>query len=157
MINSVIPDIKVPIIKNGDAHLISIADEFLNKKIILFGIPGAFTPTCSEVHFPGYIKLYDQIKKKGVDDIYCLSVNDKYVMKSWLISYSEEHEIHGVADGNAEITKYFNLLSDETKNHMGYRSSRFAMIIENNQVQKTKVENPAELKVSSAEHILQNL
>ncbi len=157
MINKVIPDIKVPIIKNGNTHLISIADEFLNKKIILFGIPGAFTPTCSEEHFPGYIKLYDQIKKKGVDGIYCLSVNDKYVMKSWLISYSEEHKIHGVADGNAEITNYFNLLSDKTKNHMGYRSSRFAMIIGNNQVQKIKVENPAELKVSSAEYILQIL
>ncbi len=157
MINNVIPDIKVPIIKNGNTHLISIADEFLNKKIILFGIPGAFTPTCSEEHFPGYIKLYDQIKKKGVDGIYCLSVNDKYVMKSWLISYSEEHKIYGVADGNAEITNYFNLLSDKTKNHMGYRSSRFAMIIGNNQVQKMKVENPAELKVSSAEYILQIL
>lgn len=157
MINKVIPDIKVPIIKNGNTHLISIADEFLNKKIILFGIPGAFTPTCSEEHFPGYIKLYDQIKKKGVDGIYCLSVNDKYVMKSWLISYSEEHKIHGIADGNAEITNYFNLLSDKTKNHMGYRSSRFAMIIGNNQVQKIKVENPAELKVSSAEYILQIL
>ena len=157
MINNIIPDIKVPIIKNGNTHLISIADEFLNKKIILFGIPGAFTPTCSEEHFPGYIKLYDQIKKKGVDGIYCLSVNDKYVMKSWLISYSEEHKIHGVADGNAEITNYFNLLSDKTKNHMGYRSSRFAMIIGNNQVQKIKVENPAELKVSSAEYILQIL
>ena len=157
MINKVIPDIKVPIIKNGNTHLISIADEFLNKKIILFGIPGAFTPTCSEEHFPGYIKLYDQIKKKGVDGIYCLSVNDKYVMKSWLISYSEEQKIHGIADGNAEITNYFNLLSDKTKNHMGYRSSRFAMIIGNNQVQKIKVENPAELKVSSAEYILQIL
>ena len=85
-----IPDINVPIIKNGNSELVSLRDEFDNKKIVLFGIPGAFTPTCSEEHFPGYIKLYDKIISKGVNDIYCLSVNDKYVMKSWLISYSEE-------------------------------------------------------------------
>ena len=79
-----IPDINVPIIKNGNSELVSLRDEFDNKKIVLFGIPGAFTPTCSEEHFPGYIKLYDKIISKGVNDIYCLSVNDKYVMKSWL-------------------------------------------------------------------------
>ena len=152
-----IPNIKVPIIKNGTTNIVSLLDEFRNKKIILFGIPGAFTPTCSEEHFPGYIKLYDQIIEKGINSIYCLSVNDKYVMKSWLISYSEDHKIFGVADGNAEITKYFNLISDKTKNHMGFRSSRFAMIIENNQVKEIKIENPGELRVSSAENVLQNL
>ncbi len=152
-----VPDIKVPIIKNGSSDILSLADEFSHKKIILFGIPGAFTPTCSEDHFPGYIKLYNQIIKKGIDSIYCLSVNDKYVMKSWLISYSEDHKIFGVADGNAEITKHFNLLSDKTKNHMGFRSSRFAMIIDNNIVKEIKIENPGELKVSSAEYVLQNL
>ena len=98
---------KCPIIKNGNSELVSLRDEFDNKKIVLFGIPGAFTPTCSEEHFPGYIKLYDKIISKGVNDIYCLSVNDKYVMKSWLISYSEEHNIFGIADGNAQITTYF--------------------------------------------------
>ena len=152
-----IPNIKVPIIKNGTTNIVSLLDEFRNKKIILFGIPGAFTPTCSEKHFPGYIKLYKQIINKGYDDIYCLSVNDKYVMNSWLVSYSEEHKIYGVADGNAEITKYFNLISDKTKNHMGFRSSRFAMIIEKNLVKELKIENPGELRISSAEHVLQNL
>ena len=152
-----IPNIKVPIIKNGTTNIVSLLDEFRNKKIILFGIPGAFTPTCSEEHFPGYIKLYKQIINKGFDDIYCLSVNDKYVMNSWLVSYSEEHKIYGVADGNAEITKYFNLISNKTKNHMGFRSSRFAMIIEKNQVKELKIENPGELRISSAEYVLQNL
>ena len=152
-----IPNIKVPIIKNGSSDILSLADEFSNKKIILFGVPGAFTPTCSEEHFPGYIKLYDQIIEKGINSFYCLSVNDKYVMKSWLISYSEDHKIFGVADGNAEITKYFNLISDKTKNHMGFRSSRFAMIKENNKVKEIKIENPGELRVSSAENVLQNL
>ena len=82
---------------------------------MLFAVPGAFTPTCSEQHFPGYIKLYKEIISKGIDDIYCLSVNDKYVMKSWLISYSEENKIIGIADGNAEIVNHFKLISDKTK------------------------------------------
>ena len=133
-----IPNIKVPIIKNGSSDIISLLDEFRNKKIILFGIPGAFTPTCSEEHFPGYIKLYNQIINKGIDSIYCLSVNDKYVMNSWLVSYSEEHKIYGIADGNADITKHFNLITDKSKNYMGIRSSRFAMVIENNQVKEIK-------------------
>ena len=137
----IIPNIKVPIIKNGSSDIISLLDEFRNKKIILFGIPGAFTPTCSEEHFPGYIKLYNQIIDKGIDSIYCLSVNDKY----------------GIADGNADITKYFNLITDKSKNYMGIRSSRFAMVIENNQVKEIKIENPGELKVSTADNILQNL
>ena len=152
-----IPNIKVPIIKNGSSDIISLLDEFRNIKIILFGIHGAFTPTCSEEHFPGYIKLYNQIINKGIDSIYCLSVNDKYVMNSWLVSYSEEHKIYGIADGNADITKHFNLITDKSKNYMGIRSSRFAMVIENNQVKEIKIENPGELKVSTADNILQNL
>ena len=147
----------MPIIKNGISSETNIANEFDNKKIILFGIPGAFTPTCSEEHFPGYIKLYNQIINKGIDSVYCLSVNDKYVMNSWLVSYSEEHKIYGIADGNADITKHFNLITDKSKNYMGIRSSRFAMVIENNQVKEIKIENPGELKVSTADNILQNL
>ena len=152
-----IPDINVPIIKNGNSELVSLRDEFDNKKIVLFGIPGAFTPTCSEEHFPGYIKLYDKIISKGVNDIYCLSVNDKYVMKSWLISYSEEHSIFGIADGNAQITTYFDLVSDKTSSHMGFRSQRFVMIIENNKVIKLSIEEKGNLEVSSAQKILKYL
>ncbi len=149
-----IPDIKVPIIKDGTSKVLSLRDEFNNKRLILFGVPGAFTPTCSERHFPGYIKLYDSFKKKHIDEIYCLSVNDHYVMQSWLISYSEDHHIRGIADGNAEISKYYNLINDKSKNFMGYRSARFAMFIENNQIKSLKIEEPGELKVSSAENII---
>jgi len=149
-----IPDIKVPIIKNGISTTRSLKDEFKNKKIILFGVPGAFTPTCSEKHFPGYIKLYNSFIKKKIDDIYCLSVNDQYVMKSWLISYSDDHKIIGIADGNAEITKYYNLLTDKLKNFMGYRSARFAMFIDNGLIKSLKIEEPGELRVSSAENMI---
>ena len=149
-----IPDIKVPIIKNGISTTRSLKDEFKNKKIILFGVPGAFTPTCSEKHFPGYIKLYNSFIRKKIDDIYCLSVNDQYVMKSWLISYSDDHKIIGIADGNAEITKYYNLLTDKLKNFMGYRSARFAMFIDNGLIKSLKIEQPGELRVSSAENMI---
>jgi len=149
-----IPDIKVPVIKNGISTIRSLKDEFKNKKIILFGVPGAFTPTCSEKHFPGYIKLYNSFIKKQIDDIYCLSVNDQYVMKSWLISYSDDHKIIGIADGNAEITKYYNLLTDKLKNFMGYRSARFAMYINNSLIKSLKIEEPGELRVSSAENMI---
>ena len=149
-----IPDITVPIVKNGVSKINSLNEEFKNKNLILFGVPGAFTPTCSEKHFPGYIKLYDSFKKKHIDEIYCLSVNDEYVMQSWLTSYSEDHRIIGIADGNAEITKYFNLVSDKSKNFMGYRSTRFAMLIEKNKIKFLKIEKKGEFKVSSAENIL---
>ena len=149
-----LPDIKVPIIKDGISNVLSLKDEFKNKRLILFGVPGAFTPTCSEKHLPGYIKLYDIFKKKHIDEIYCLSVNDHYVMKSWLTSYSEDHHIIGIADGNAEITKFYNLVTDKSKNFMGYRSARFAMLIENNQIKSLKIEEPGELRVSSAENMI---
>ena len=112
-------DINVPIIKKGISSISSLQNEFKNKKIILFGVPGAFTPTCSEKHLPGYIKLYNAFINKKIDGIYCLSVNDEHVMKSWLVSYTDGEMINGIADGNAEITKYFDLISDKRKNYMG--------------------------------------
>ena len=153
----IIDDFKVPIIKKGVSSITSLKNEFTNKKIILFGVPGAFTPTCSEKHLPGYIKLYNLLINKKIDDIYCLSVNDEHVMKSWLMSYTDGEMINGIADGNAEITKYFDLISDKTKNYMGFRCKRFAMIIDNNVVMKKFIENDGEYQVSSAEYILEKI
>ena len=157
MINMNIDDFKVPIIKKGVSSVSSLKNEFINKKIILFGVPGAFTPTCSEKHLPGYIKLYNSLINKKIDEIYCLSVNDEHVMKSWLVSYTDGEKINGIADGNAEITKYFNLISDKTKNFMGFRCRRFAMIIENNVITNKFIENEGEYKVSSAEYVLKRI
>ena len=152
-----IPDIKVPIIINGATYIHSLKDEFKDKKLILFGVPGAFTPTCSEKHLPGYIKFYDQFKNKNINDIYCLSVNDEHVMKSWLLSYTDGHNIHGIADGNAEITSYFNLLTDKSKNYMGKRCNRFSMLIINNKIEKLYIEKTGEFNVSNAETIIKDL
>ena len=153
----VIDDFKVPIIKKGISTVSSLKNEFIKKKIILFGVPGAFTPTCSEKHLPSYIKLYNAFIDKKIDGIYCLSVNDEHVMKSWLVSYTDGEMINGIADGNAEITKYFDLISDKRKNYMGFRCRRFSMIIENNVIINKFVENDGEYNVSSAEYILKQI
>ena len=149
-----IPTIIVPVIKKGITSTVYLTDELQGKRVIIFGVPGAFTPTCSEKHLPSYIKLHKNISSKGIDDIYCLSVNDDFVMSAWLLSYAEGDKIIGIADGNGEICQNLNLLVDKSKNFMGMRSKRFAMIIKNNIIQNTFVEEPGEYKVSSAEYLL---
>ena len=151
-----IPKIIVPIIKNGEIVKLKLNEELKNKKVIIFGVPGAFTPTCSEKHFPGFIKLFSSFKEKNIDNIYCLSENDHFVMKAWLSTYNNQNII-GIADGNADITKEFDFLVDKSENFMGKRSNRFAMIVENNIVLKIFIEKSGEFNVSSAENILANL
>ena len=102
MIN-ILPSIEVPVIKKGITSKVNLSNELKGKKIIIFGVPGAFTPTCSEKHMPSYIKLHEQFIAKGFTDIYCLSVNDSFVMSAWLLSYSHGDKINGIADGNGEI------------------------------------------------------
>ena len=155
--NKTIPSIEVPIIQKGITSKLLLSDELKGKNIIIFGVPGAFTPTCSEKHMPSYIKLHQQFIDKGIDDIYCLSVNDNFVMNAWLLSYTEGDKIIGIADGNAEITKSLDLLSDKSKNFMGMRSTRFAMIINDNIVQETLIEEPGEYYKTSAENLLKKI
>ena len=151
--NKIIPSIKVPIIQKGIASKTILSDELKGKKIIMFGVPGAFTPTCSEKHMPSYIKLHKEFAAKGIDDIYCLSVNDDHVMKAWLLSYTEGDKIIGIADGNGDVSKNLNLLVDKTANYMGMRSSRFAMIIKDNSIEELFIEKPGEYKETSAENL----
>ena len=152
--NKLIPSIKVPIIQNGVVSKVILSDELKGKNIIMFGVPGAFTPTCSEKHMPSYIKLHKEFIEKGIDDIYCLSVNDDHVMKAWLLSYTEGDKIIGIADGNGDVSKNLNLLVDKTANYMGMRSSRFAMIIKDNSIEELIIEKPGEYKETSAENLL---
>ena len=152
--NKIIPSIKVPIIQKGIVSKVILSDELKGKKIIIFGVPGAFTPTCSEKHMPSYIKLHKEFIQKGIEDIYCLSVNDDHVMKAWLLSYTDGDKIIGIADGNGDVSKNLDLLVDKTANYMGMRSSRFAMITKNNNIQKLLIEEPGEYKETSAENLL---
>jgi len=152
--NKIIPSVKVPIIQKSIVSKVILSDELKNKKIIMFGVPGAFTPTCSEKHMPSYIKLHNEFVAKGVDDIYCLSVNDEYVMQAWLLSYTEGDKIIGIADGNGEVSKNLNLLVDKSANFMGMRCTRFAMIVQDNNIEELLTETPGEYKETSAENLL---
>ena len=155
--NKIIPSIKVPIIQKGVVSKAILSDELKDKKVIMFGVPGAFTPTCSEKHMPSYIKLHKEFIQKGIDDIYCLSVNDDHVMKAWLLSYTDGDKILGIADGNGDVCKNLDLLVDKTANYMGMRSSRFAMIIKENNIQELLIEKPGEYKETSAENLLNKI
>jgi len=129
-----------------------VTELFSGKKVVLFAVPGAFTPTCSEAHLPGYVTLADKIKAKGVDLIACVSVNDAYVMKAWGEAHNAS-ELLMLADGDGSFTKSLGLDTD-TGNFGGIRSRRYAMIIENGVVTQLNVEVPKTFEVSKAEAIL---
>lgn len=125
---------------------------FAGKKVVLFAVPGAFTPTCSAAHLPGYIALADQIKAKGVDTIVCTAVNDAFVMKAWADSQNAE-EITFLADGGANFHQALGLTM-ETGDFGGLRSQRYAMVVEDGVVTVLHVEAPKTFEVSKAEVIL---
>ena len=133
----------------------SVKELFADKKVVLFAVPGAFTPTCSEAHLPGYVEMSDQIKAKGVDLIACVSVNDAFVMKSWGISQNAS-DIMMLADGDASFTKALGLEMD-TASFGGVRSQRYAMVIDDGVVTVLNVEKPKAFEVSSAEAVLKTL
>ena len=126
---------------------------FAGKKVVLFALPGAFTPTCSASHLPGFVVNADKIKAKGVDEIVCLSVNDAFVMDAWGKAQNAE-EIHMVADGNADFAKAVGLELDLIARGMGVRLQRFAMIVEDGVVKHLNVEAPGKFEISSAETMM---
>lgn len=129
---------------------------FGGKKVVVFAVPGAFTPGCSNTHMPGYVVHGDDIKAKGVDTIACLSVNDAFVMGAWSKDQNAEN-ILMLADGNAELTKALGLTMDASGFGMGTRSQRFAMIVDDGVVSHIAVEPAGGVDVSAAEKILEQL
>ncbi len=127
---------------------------FGKKKVVLFAVPGAYTPTCSARHLPGYVEHAGDFKKKGVDAIVCLSVNDAFVMGAWGREQNAAGKIDMVADGNGDLTKKLGLEMDASKFGMGVRSQRYAAVIEDMVVKSLEVEEPGAFKVSSADHML---
>jgi len=146
-----IPSVKL---KNPDMSDVTTDELFSGKKVVLFAVPGAFTPTCSEQHLPGYIAQSDAIKGKGVDEIVCMSVNDAFVMGAWAKDRGAGDAVRMVADGNGDLTKALGLEMDGTGIGFGLRSQRFAAIIEDGTVTKLAVEEPMKFEVSAAEAIL---
>jgi len=124
---------------------------FRGKKVVLFGVPGAFTPTCSKKHLPGYVQNAEAIKAKGVDTIACMAVNDVFVMDAWGQAQGAGSKVLLLADGNGEFTKKLGLELDASKHGMGTRSKRFSMVVDDGKVVELNVEAPGEFKVSSAE------
>jgi glutaredoxin/glutathione-dependent peroxiredoxin len=132
---------------------ISSEELFGGKKVVLFALPGAFTPTCSASHLPGFVANADKLKAGEVDDIVCLSVNDAWVMDAWG-KHQNADEIHMVADGSANFTQAVGLELDRTAGGMGMRSQRYAMIVEDGVVTALNVEEPGKFEKSSAEAML---
>jgi glutaredoxin/glutathione-dependent peroxiredoxin len=130
---------------------------FAGRKVVLFGLPGAFTPTCNMNHLPGYLQAFDDIKAQGVDTIACTAVNDIFVMNAWGKATESEGKIMMLADGNGEFTRAVGLELDLTVAGMGHRSQRYSMIVEDGMVKTLNVETERGVNVSGAETILQQL
>ena len=144
--------------KNDEGvQAISPEELFVGKKVVLFALPGAFTPTCSAKHVPGYVANHDALKAKGVDTIACLSVNDAFVMEAWGKDQSVGDKVMMLADGSADFTKALGLELDLTAAGMGVRSQRYAMIVEDGTVTNLFVEQPGQFEVSAAEYVLDKL
>jgi peroxiredoxin len=135
-------------------HPISVLDAAKGKKIVIFGLPGAYTPTCSAKHVPGFVTHAAALKAKGVDEVWCLAVNDAFVMAAWGRDQKVGGTVRMMADGSAEYTKKLGLELDLVARGMGVRSQRFAMIVDDGVVRKIAVEAPGKFEVSSAEAVL---
>ena len=151
-----IPAATLHTMRDGKPAAVTTSELFDGKKVVVFAVPGAFTPTCSMAHLPGYVVNADAIKAKGVDSIVCLSVNDAFVMDAWGKDKNAEH-LMMEGDGNGAFTKAVGLEMDGSGFGLGTRSQRYAMVVENGVVKKLAVEAPGKLEVSKAESILAGL
>ncbi len=142
--------------KEGPKDL-STSELFSGKKVVLFSVPGAFTPTCDAKHLPGFVELADSFKAKGVDTIACMAVNDVFVMNAWGKSSSVGERVLMLADGNGEYAKALGLTLDASRFGMGTRGQRFAVVVDDGVARQIYVEQPGEFKVSAAEHVLQSI
>jgi peroxiredoxin len=138
-------------------HPVDVAEAAKGKKVVIFGLPGAYTPTCSAKHVPGYVANFDQLKSKGVDEIWCMAVNDGFVMAAWGRDQKTDGKVRMMADGSADYTKKLGLELDLTARGMGMRCQRFAMIVDDGTVKDVAVEAPGKFEVSSAEAVLAKL
>ncbi|MDA8348730.1 MAG: peroxiredoxin [Pseudomonadota bacterium] len=130
---------------------------FKGKKVVLFSVPGAFTPTCDAKHLPGFVQLADQIRAKGVDTIACMAVNDVFVMNAWGKASGVADKVLMLADGNGEYAKALGLELDARGFGLGLRGQRFALVVDDGVVTYANIEAPGQFKVSAAEHVLSQL
>ncbi len=136
---------------------VSVADLTAGKRVVIFGLPGAFTPTCSALHVPGYVAQADQIKAKGVDEIVCVSVNDAFVMGAWGKDQKVGDKVRMLGDGSGLWTKALGLELDLVAKGLGLRCERFSMLVDNGVVKALNVEAPGKFEVSDAQSMLKSL
>lgn len=151
-----IPNVSVMLATKEGPQKVDSSEVFGKGRVALFSVPGAFTPTCSAKHLPGFVQNLDALKQKGVDKVVCMSVNDAFVMKAWSDAQGAD-EIVMLADGNGDFARALELTLDASGFGMGERSQRFSAIIEDGVVKQLYVEAPGDFKVSSAEHMLAQL
>ena len=149
-----IPSATLMEMKDGKPTPVKTDDFFAGKKVALFALPGAFTPTCSAKHVPGFVNNHDALKAKGVDEIACVSVNDAFVMGAWGKDQNAGDKVHMLADGNGDFTRAVGLEMDGTKFGMGKRSQRYSMVVDDGVVKSLNVEEPGAFDVSSAEYLM---
>jgi len=143
--------------KDGGPKPVKTDDLFAGKKVVVFAVPGAFTPTCSAKHLPGFVQNADAIKAKGVDAIACVSVNDAFVMGAWGKDQKAGGKVRMMADGSAIFTKALGLEMDLTGRGMGVRSQRYSMLVDDGVVKKLNVEQPGKFEVSDADSMLKQV
>ncbi|MHC1659299.1 MULTISPECIES: peroxiredoxin [Stenotrophomonas] len=150
-----VPEVTLKRIREGietlDTHSL-----FDARKVVLFAVPGAFTPTCSARHLPGYVEKFQAFRQRGID-VYCMAVNDPFVMKAWAADQSVPDGLLMLSDGNAELTRALGLELDASASGMGIRSRRFALYVVDGVVRAAWIEQPGQFEVSSAEYVLDHL
>ncbi|MGB7411760.1 MAG: peroxiredoxin [Sphingopyxis granuli] len=151
-----LPDAKLVKVTENGPEQVNAADYFRGRKVALFSVPGAFTPTCSAKHLPGYVDKADELKAKGIDEIACTAVNDAFVLGAWSKNAGAD-QVTMLADGNGDFAEAVGLTMDGTAFGLGKRGQRFSMIVNDGVVEQLNVEAPGEFKVSSADHMLEQL
>ncbi|MCB2075778.1 MAG: peroxiredoxin [Novosphingobium sp.] len=151
-----VPDVKLMMATESGPEAVQTSDYFKGKRVALFSVPGAFTPTCSAKHLPGFVDKAGELKAKGIDEIACTAVNDAFVMGAWGKA-SGSDDISMLGDGNGDFAKAVGLELDLTGGGLGHRGQRFSMVVNDGVVEQLNVEAAGEFKVSSAEHMLGQL
>jgi len=154
-IGDTLPDVTINLVKDG-VQAVKTSEVLGKGKVVLFAVPGAFTPTCSAKHLPGYVEHFDAFRQHGVT-VACMAVNDAFVMDAWAKSQSVPDGLLVLADGNGDFARALGLELDATGFGMGLRAKRFAIVAEDGVVRGVHVEAPGEFKVSSAEYVLEQL
>ncbi|MCY1671664.1 peroxiredoxin [Novosphingobium sp. SL115] len=155
-VGDTLPDVKIVKATAEGPEAVQSAEYFKGKKVALFSVPGAFTPTCSAKHLPGYVEKAADLKAKGIDEIACTAVNDPFVMKAWGAA-SGSADVTMLADGNGDLAEALGLTMDGSGFGLGKRGQRFSMIVNDGVVEQLFVEAPGDFKVSSADHMLDSI